>query len=101
MIDSELISILISSTHATLTTRQRRQRLPKPRPTRSSRLLQATHEAQARRRAAQEEAARTGVPPGGPLWTMPRWRKAAAKVIHARGGGGPGIAAAAAPVAAV
>lgn len=56
------------------------QRLPKPRPTRSSRLLKATHEAQVRRRAEQEEAARTGVPPGGALWTMQRWRKAVAKV---------------------
>jgi len=57
------------------------QRLPKPRPTRSSRLLQATQAAQIQQRAEQEEAKRTGVPPGGgPLWTMPRWRKAAAKI---------------------
>lgn len=58
------------------------QRLPKPRPTRGSQLVQATQAARIERRAEREEAARTGVPVGGKLWTMPRWaKKASARVI--------------------
>lgn len=65
------------------------QRMSKPRPTRSSRLLRAAQDLQ-RRRLAEQDAARTGIPPGGPLWTMPRWRKAVAKM----GRGGAPVAAA-------
>lgn len=57
--------------------------MPKPHATRSSKLLKATHAEQIRQRREQEEAARTGVPVGGKLWTMPRWAKVQSKAVPA------------------